>query len=295
LPLLNITVLANNMFTAVTPAHTPGPLPVPLVVTSPSGTTVLSKAFTYSNGITVSPSTGPNNRPGGAPVDVQGVGFAGLNFMMTGNPDDKNAHVYLVRGMYDPAVTNGIKRNGELVECGNTMLVSDSELVCTMNLQASLTGAGASALPTRTVTADTHSDLTLANISPALSGSDQGERISGPGIAAGTTITQVGAGGTTATLSVPTGATNTGVTGIAPGTTIVNIGPDGTTANLSTQPTSAATGTSGTIMVSDPVPVPVGTYTVTVVSNGTVNAWPADANYTQSVLCSGSTFTVSDF
>ena len=334
---LNITVLGNNSFTAVTPPHAPSPTPVPLVVNSPGGTTIIARAFTYANGITVSPSTAPNTRMGGTSVDVQGVGFAGLNFMMTGNPDDKNSHVYLVRGLYDPANNGGAKRNGELVECANPMLISDTELVCMMNLQASLTSTGTTALPTRTITADTHTDTSLANISPALSPSDQGERISGTGIAPGTTIAAVGAGGTSATLSTPTLATATGVTGIAvgigtatatvtapspnsnpgppmtaisppltqadvgrtvtgtgipPGTTIINVSQDGTTASLSTQPMSTAT---GTITISDPVPVPVGAYFVTVVSNGTVGAWPADPNYTQSVISGGATFTVSDF
>ena len=228
-----------------------------------------------------------------------------------------------------------------MVECGNTNVVSDTELVCTMNLQTSLTSAGTNALPTRTITADTHTDLTLANISPPLSPADQGEHISGTGIAAGTTITTVGPGGTSATLSTQTGGTATGVTvsvgigtitgtvtppnnngpngppvitgispplnpqldqgrvvtgtGIPPGTTIMNISQDGMTANLSAPPTSAATGSPGAIQISDPVPVPVGTYTMTVVSNGTVAAWPSDPGYTQSVISGSSTFTVSDF
>jgi hypothetical protein len=54
-------------------------------------------------------------------------------------------------------------------------------------------------------------------------------------------------------------------------------------------------GPLSTITISDAVPVPVGTYTMTVVSNGSVNAWPADSGYTQSVISGASTFTVSDF
>jgi len=310
-------------------------------VTTGSGSTVLPRAFTYSNGITVLPNTAPNTRMGSTPVDVQGIGFGGLNFMFGGSVDDRNAHIYLVKGLYDPSNNNGNKRNGELVECGNVNVVSDTELVCSMNLQASLTAAGTNAMPTRTITANTATDFGLANINPPLSPSDQGTRVSGSGIAAGTTIATVGSGGTTATLSVVTNATAQGVTlamgignvaaivtpppnqptpqpvppltainpplsqadngrvvtgtGIPPGTTIMGISQDGTSANLSTQPTSSATGQSGTITISDPVPVPVGTYTLTVVSNGTVNAFPADTSYTQSVICSGATFTVADF
>lgn len=340
LPLQNITLISPNTFTAVTPARSPSATPVPLIVTSSSGMTILSRAFTYANGITVAPDTGPNTRMGGTPVDVQGIGFGALTFQNTGNPDDKYAHVYLVRGMYDPTTFNGSKRNGQLVECANPTVVSDTELICTMNLQASLTSAGSNALPSRTITADTASNMTLANITPALSASDQGERISGNGIAPGTTITAVGPGGTSATLSTATQATAQSVSGIAvgvgsltatvsaptnspsqpphltgispalaqtdvgkvvtatgvpPGTTIMGVGPDGTTAFLSAPNTSAATGSTGSIVLSNAVPVPVGTYTLTVVNNGTPNAWPSDPNYTQSVVSSGSTFTVSDF
>jgi hypothetical protein len=339
-PLLNIMVVSANTFTAVTPVHTPGPTPVSLILTSASGTTILGRAFTYANGITVSPSTGPNTRMGGTPVDVQGIGFGALNFMMTGSLDDKNAHVYLVRGAYDPTNNNGVKKNGEVNECANAIVVSDTELVCTMNLQASLTSTGTAAVPTRTITADTHTDTTLANINPPLSPSDQGERISGTGIAPGSVITDVGVHGTSATLSLATLATTTAVSaiaigigsesatvtaptnspnqtpslsaisppltqsdlgktvagpGIPPGATIVNLNQDGTTAFLSTAPSSAAGGANSAITISDPVPVPIGSYTLTVVSNGAMAAWPADTSYAQSAVSGSSTFTVSDF
>jgi hypothetical protein len=340
LPLQNITLISPNSFTAVTPSRSPSAAPVPLIVTSTSGMAILGRAFTYANGITVMPDSGSSARMGGTPVDVQGIGFGALAFQNNGNPDDKNSHVYLVRGTYDPSNNNGSKRNGAVAECTFPTVVSDTELICTLNLQASLSAAGTTALPSRTITADTASNATLANIAPPLSAADQGMRISGSGIAPGTTITGVGNGGTSATLSNATQATAQGVTGIAlgigsqtatvsgatngpnqpphltgispaltqadigkavtgtgiaPGTTIMGIGADGTTAYLSAPNTSAATGTPGTVMISEPMPVPVGTYTLTVVSNGTLNAWPSDPNYTQSVVSSGSTFTVSDF
>ena len=138
--------------------------------------------------------------------------------------------------------------------------------------------------------------------------------LSTPTLATATGVTgiAVGIGTATATVTAPSPNSNPGPpmtaisppltqndngkavtgTGIAPGTTIINVSQDGTTASLSTQPMSTAT---GTITISDPVPVPVGAYFVTVVSNGTVGAWPADPNYTQSVISGGATFTVSDF
>jgi hypothetical protein len=39
--------------------------------------------------------------------------------------------------------------------------------------------------------------------------------------------------------------------------------------------------------------VPVGAYSITVVSNGNVDAATADPNYQQSVVSSGATFTVA--
>jgi hypothetical protein len=320
---------------------------VPLIVTSASGTTVLGKAFTFANGIAVAPSVAPNTRMGGTPVDVQGVGFGALSFQQTGNPDDRNAHIYLVRGAYDPTPGGGgggIKRNGEVTECGNVMMVSDTELVCTMNLQASLNGAGATALPNRAATtAETHQDNTLTSISPPLLDSDRGLRISGTGIQPGTIITSVSNGGASATLSIATqGAGATGVSVVAgvgtqsavlngppngpsanpvaqltsinppltnadmgrvvtgpnipPGTVIQGVSADGASAYLSSQPMVIGAGqSSSTISISEPVAVPVGTYTLTVVSNGAVGNWASDSGYSQSVISGASTFTVSDF
>src|SRR2546430_2096383 len=232
---LTVTLMTSGTFQAVTPPHAPSPTPVPLIVTTPGGTTILAKAFTYSNGITVSPNFASNSRFGGTAIDVQGVGFSAFTFQMGGTPDDKNAHVYLVRRQYDPAVDGSAKKNGELLECGIAMIVSDTELICCMYPQASPNDRGRN---------------------------DMATVVAGPGI--------------------------------RPGAVITNTSADGTTASLSTQ-VSASSSPATTISLSDPVPVPIGTYTVTVVSNGPMNAFPTDTNYTQSVVSSGSTFTVSDY
>jgi hypothetical protein len=153
---LTVTLMSPTQFSAVTPAHAPGTLPVALVVTTGGGTTIFAKAFTYSNGITVSPATAPSTRTGGTAVYIQGAGFSALSFAMPGTVDDKNAHVYLVRGIYDPSSAGSTKRNGELVECASAMIISDTELLCTMYLQVSLTASGATAPPTaRSVSGDT--------------------------------------------------------------------------------------------------------------------------------------------
>jgi hypothetical protein len=221
LPLLNISVVSPTAFTATTSPHSPSTTPVALVVSTPSGISMLGKAFTYLNGITVAPNTAPSlARNGGTPIDVQGIGFAALNFAYSGNPDDANSHVYLVKGVYDPTVAGGGKRNGELTDCSGATVVSDTELVCTLSLQETLSSSGANAgtsvVSTRTINATTATDLNLTSISPALSQADRGERISGTNIAAGSTIATVATAGTSATVSLPT--SNSGaVTGLIVG------------------------------------------------------------------------------
>jgi IPT/TIG domain len=103
--------------------------------------------------------------------------------------------------------------------------------------------------------------------SGAFTAADVGRIITGTNIPAGTSITSVNSGGGGATLSNPVGGTGTATI---------------------------------TATVSNPVAVPVGTYTLTVVSNGAIDANTTgdpnfDSNYTQSIISSGSTFTVADY
>ncbi|MDT4995111.1 MAG: trimeric autotransporter adhesin [Actinoplanes sp.] len=80
-------------------------------------------------------------------------------------------------------------------------------------------------------------------------------------------------------------------TGITVGTTIVAVSPNGATATLSTATSNTAS--AATIALFPPAAVPVGAYSITVVSNGNVDAATADPNYQQSVVSSGATFTVA--
>ena len=123
------------------------------------------------------------------------------------------------------------------------------------------TGAGTITIGAGTVAATaTSGSANLTAISPSLSASDVGKVVTGTGIPAGTTI--LSQTGTAAVLSVPA--------------------------------TSAATGSSGTFTIGNAVPVPIGTYTVTVVSNGAGDE-QNDTNFTKSIISSGSTFTVADY
>lgn len=85
--------------------------------------------------------------------------------------------------------------------------------------------------------------------------------------------------------------------GIAPGLTVSTY-TSGTAAVLSGNATTAngaGTGTAFIIPASSRLPVPEGAYNLTFVSNGALNAVSTDANYVQSQVSSGSTFTVSTF
>jgi hypothetical protein len=86
---------------------------------------------------------------------------------------------------------------------------------------------------------------------------DVGKRVTGTGIPADTFITAVSSGTATLSKTPTTGGTNVALT-------LVNA-------------------------------VPIGSYTLTVVSNGAVNSQTTDTNYTQSIISSGSTFTVADY
>lgn len=112
----------------------------------------------------------------------------------------------------------------------------------------------------------TSTDTTFksAALSP-LTTADVNKMITGPGIPTGTYITGVNNGTGVATLSKPTTVTTVvgGVAGFA---------------------------------IFTPTPVPNGTYTVTIVSNGFPGAQlNTTIPYTQSIVSSGSTFTVADY
>ncbi|GAA3336356.1 hypothetical protein GCM10020358_08190 [Amorphoplanes nipponensis] len=140
---LVVTPVSATEFTAIVPAHeASGPLPIKVV--TPSGTFYSSGTYTYSNGVVIAPNTTSNTA---APiyVDVQGVGFAGINFTTTTGTTstDTNGHVYLVSGAYDPTDTAGKKATPPIAECTNVLVINDTELICTVDAGDSLSTAGA--------------------------------------------------------------------------------------------------------------------------------------------------------
>jgi hypothetical protein len=84
--------------------------------------------FTYSNGITVTPNTAASGTA--VTLDVNGAGFSQLTFDSGGTPTSTQAHVFLVKDAYVAASNRGV------AECDVLAVVSDTELICTLDLSA---------------------------------------------------------------------------------------------------------------------------------------------------------------
>jgi hypothetical protein len=84
--------------------------------------------FRYSNGLNITPNTSALDTV--VNIDVRGAGFTELEFSDVGNPGDSLAHVFLVDGAYESATNRGV------AECTGVMVVSDTELICTLDLTA---------------------------------------------------------------------------------------------------------------------------------------------------------------
>jgi hypothetical protein len=329
---LTITSTSATSFTATTPANSPGG-PFAIAVTTAGGTVTVPNLFSYANGIVVTPQSAPNTSAA-VDLDVQGVGFSSMTFPGTTGttPQATTGHVYLVSGVY--SATGATKANPGKAECVNVLPISDVELICTLQLRARLvaaenavdmvaatTGLAASAASN----ASPNIILTTGNF--ALT--DSGRRVTGTGLNAGTTLTTA-ATTTTGTLSqapsgaisaMSVGASGTFADGIVllatPQTltsatakfTASDIGklvtgtvggtvPLGATitavTNATTATLSVPVAANGTLSftIDEPVPVTTGVYTVTLVNTGAPNG---PAGLTQSVISSGSTFTVADF
>jgi hypothetical protein len=152
LPLTNITPVGTTSFTATTPAKAAS-TGQPVSVTTAGGTASQTALYNFVNGITVSPNTVPTGVS--VDVDIQGTGFATLPFDGAGldnqgvtqtsagdatGTNSANAHVYLVQGTYNPAAyaSGANKTVGQASECVNPAVISDTELICTVNANASI-------------------------------------------------------------------------------------------------------------------------------------------------------------
>jgi hypothetical protein len=221
---------------------------------------------------------------------------------------------------------------GSGIPTGTTIVsyVDTRNVIVSAQATVAATGVALSIGPAaRTVTDGvTAVGTTVTSATAAFTSTDVGQKISGGTIPANDTIASV-TNATTAVLAAAATAAATGVSVIigprtaSDGITILSsltsaAGAAFTAADLGRQVygpafaagTTITTQSSGTVVllsappvvgsalvatIGDPMPVPVGTYTLTVVSDGLVDADTIDPDYTQSIISSGSTFTVADY
>jgi hypothetical protein len=133
-PLLNLSVINGTTFTGTVPPHAAGPA-VSIAVTTAGGTNETKSLFTFTNGITVTPKTGANSKMTSTDLDITGVGFDDLVFGAAYDTNSTKAHVYLVKGAYDPTGTT-TKANAQVPggECVDVLVISDKDLVCSLYL-----------------------------------------------------------------------------------------------------------------------------------------------------------------
>ncbi|MFI1994352.1 IPT/TIG domain-containing protein [Actinoplanes sp. NPDC020271] len=258
-PLTDITPLSSTAFTARTPMHAPANSNS-LVVTTPAGTATLNGQFAYTSALVVNPRTAPNTRS--LDVVVNGVGFQGAAWGLTLN---SGAHIFLSRGNYSNAAISGARANPPVADCKNVLVLSDTELVCRLDLtkRLDLTGtATLSAAPKYNVSANvTAGSRVLTAAASTFDASDVGKAVVDPAglaLAAGTVITNV-VSGTTAIMSNPASAS------LASDATITIASPTYRAATITT------TGTNSVAAIT----APASTFT-----QADVGAYPVNGNIT---------------
>lgn len=140
--LTDINVVDDTQFTATVPTNPVGD--AALTVTTVGGSATLlsaaTYAYTYVDAIQVSPTTGVSGTV--VPMSVQGYGFNNVAWSASTGAgtigDDSSAHVYLVAASgYNQAASGGNKTAGQKNECHTVQVISDTELVCTLDLAKS--------------------------------------------------------------------------------------------------------------------------------------------------------------
>jgi hypothetical protein len=330
-PITNVNVVSGSTFTGTAPPHAAGP--VTLSVSTTGGTVNKLLAYTYSDGLVITPQTAPQGTS--TVLDVAGVGFTAKTFTQVwdGASNDANAHVYLVPGAYNGADSTGVKTKGETAECTNVLVISDTELLCTLDTSNSYTAVQAAADARTVADGVTNSTATVTSASVVFAATDVGAVISGAGIPAGTTIQSV-TNATTAVLSAQATAGATGVTlkvGVGPKTraaadgvtaassktlssaadalfTAADVGaavygagiPAGTTIVAVTPAVNPATISTATLSANATAVSGAGVWIGVPVPNGTYTVTTVadgtiDGDASPSIISSGSTFTVAAY
>ncbi|GLY06028.1 hypothetical protein Acsp01_64070 [Actinoplanes sp. NBRC 101535] len=147
-PITITKVNSSSSFTGTTSAHAAGA--VNLSITTAAGTkTTSAKPYTYTYGITVTPNTAPagtNNTY----LDITGAGFSALTWgatPTTGNPlTPGSAYIFLTGNAWNnqtfatgTAAFNATAAPVAL--CKTPLPISDTEVICTLDLANTLTAA----------------------------------------------------------------------------------------------------------------------------------------------------------
>lgn len=148
--LTNVVVASTgNSLTAITGARAAGTGLI-LTVNTPGGSVGSDNPdndsttnddpilFTYSNGITITPNTAVAGAK--VSVDINGAGFSRLTFN-SGTPTDNQAHIFLVKDAYAADSNRGV------AECTDVLSISDTELVCTLDLSFQLSPTDSTTVP----------------------------------------------------------------------------------------------------------------------------------------------------
>ncbi|MEV4279501.1 IPT/TIG domain-containing protein [Actinoplanes xinjiangensis] len=141
-PLTEITPISATAFTARTPQRAPAN-GVALVTTTAGGSHTLLNAYSFTSALVANPKTAPNTRA--IDVIVNGIGFESAAWSATVGT---GAHIFLVKGNYSSAAVNGAayRANPAVADCGKVLVLSDSELVCRLDLTKRLDTAGETVL-----------------------------------------------------------------------------------------------------------------------------------------------------
>ena len=148
--LTDISVVDDTLFTATVPTNPVGA--AALTVNTVGGTATLlssaSFAYKYVDAVQVSPTTGVSGTS--VPLSVQGYGFNNVTWTAStggATTDDANAHVYLLGATgYSPVASGSDKTTPQKNECYTVQVISDTELVCTLDLAKSSSATISTAL-----------------------------------------------------------------------------------------------------------------------------------------------------
>jgi hypothetical protein len=128
LALQSLKVVSATQFTAVVAAHAPATAQQ-LVVTTEGGPVTYGTTYDFLDGIVVTPQNVVTGQA--AVLDIVGAGFNALTFGVAG-PGDANAHVFIKKGGQGANYASWTTGDDD-GECTNVVVISDGELICTLD------------------------------------------------------------------------------------------------------------------------------------------------------------------